>query len=1300
MESAGARYTPGIDPNAPNLPNLPLLRAINYIACGPELAEEVNGFVTQLFDRWNRAKIFCENPRELQTLVEQISAQVAVLVPNIRDGNAQALNHFISSLNTLSSALTIELEKLRKLEDETVEQVRAKEKGLTSTEVRYSAEVIAARGKINDISETLSIVNIAIDNYTDTNGQLITNSIALLCGKWGTGKTHLLCDVTRLRIEAERPVLLVLAKNFQGNANTLGSIANAMGGSDNIREVISSLDCLGAALNERALILVDGVNEGSRKAWVSAIDELVALVEQRQNVGLLVSCRSPFENIALSTSFLGKAVHREHRGFDEQEFDAQVEFFRYYKVPLPEVPLLSDEFSRPLTLKLICEAFCNLRTIKRKAGFAGLASGQKGMTYVLESFVNSVGQQIEHEYGLSSKSVWILLKGKNIGVNAARPAFASHMAQTLKEYVGRRTALAIIKAHFPQLTSQQRIKLLESLRANGLLDEDLIWTRSGKVSKYKTVYRLPYQRFSDHLIARHLLDMHLDKTNCVSIAQSFSGRSPLSRVFWAKSKWHGFAKPGWAEALIAEFPESTKRVISDDTKRELYFYLPKRSKNLHHYTKTFLSGLFWRSPEAFSKSADQIINALLAQKNDSTWQSVVDALVAMAIKPNHPYTADRLYRYLATLSMADRDLHWGEYIRLPYVATSMRRLSRWMEKVEHAIDSADVAKQLIVLSSLLLSTVDRRERDLATHALVVIGEVHPGHLFRQTIASLSFNDPYVPERMLAAAYGVALSQWKVKGNTDFHADYGKFAHTVYELIFAPSAPHATHHVLARDYALGIIQLALRLDSYLLTAIEKKHLEPPYANISTIFPNADQITDAECGDGEAAIRMDFGNYTIGQLIVDRQNYDEAHPDYVRVRRQIEWRIGSLGYNNERFSTIDRIIGNTSYRSRQEDGEKVDRYGKKYSWIAYFEMYGWLEAQRKLKAWRLDERASDCDIDPSFPKTPRTTGIESPKWLQDKGLSDEEWLSKGPTPNYQHLLRLTELNDEQGRWVLLDGFISQENALGTREVFTFLRGLLLKPRDAGTLRDKYFSTAYPGNMQIPESGSDTYVYGGEIGLPERYCRQLIGRDGKYKRIVEQAFSRTESIEISTSDATELELKQYRASRALEELRGNFNDGGSLLRANDYTATKVPNQITVYRNVPGVKVELTTRQFGWESYHSKLNYVSGFRVPSPRIIQQLQLHLQGRAVDFYDEAGLLATQYIEVGEGHRGNQHSLIYVREDLLRNYLLKTRQTLVWLMWGERGCVDKDNLYEPDTPLAQIFHTYQHIHKRFATYREL
>ena len=95
------------------------------------------------------------------------------------------------------------------------------------------------------------------------------------------------------------------------------------------------------------------------------------------------------------------------------------------------------------------------------------------------------------------------------------------------------------------------------------------------------------------------------------------------------------------------------------------------------------------------------------------------------------------------------------------------------------------------------------------------------------------------------------------------------------------------------------------------------------------------------------------------------------EYVQVRRQIADRMRRLGYSHERFRDVDQLIAGRAHHQR--DAGKTDRYGKKYSWIAYFEMYGLRSAAGELDDdhYRFEFRTSDCDVDPSFP-------VSTPVW----------------------------------------------------------------------------------------------------------------------------------------------------------------------------------------------------------------------------------------------------------------------------------------------------------------------------------
>lgn len=806
---------------------------------------------------------------------------------------------------------------------------------------------------MDSIGRCLSVLRDELEYVLAPAFRVLFDPQLLVSGEWGTGKTHLVCDIAKGRIDRGQPTVLALAKNFQGGA--VDDICARIDAGLSANETFERLDELSKQTGERALILIDGVNEGHRKEWREAIAAIQALIEHRPNLALVVTCRTPFEPIAINAESLEKFNRITHRGFDDQEFDAQAAFFQYYKLPLPEVPLLDREFSRPLTLKLICQSLEHLSSSKLAKGFEGIASGQRGMTFVLESFAKRVGEPIELEYGLPGKACWFLLKGSDRITDARRSGFAPCMAANMRGHVLPTEADRIVAANFPAFAPARRKRFLDALRTSGLIEEDVVWRSTKSGVKSRIVFRLPYQRFSDHLIARHLLSAHLDTTSIDTIKQSFEAGSPLGRIFRIPNGYQReYAEPGWAQALITEFPERAKQRLPSK-QRELIFMLPRRAQNLNAYFGPFIEGMFWRAPSAFTDGTNAIINQSLSA-GTRAWEKTVDALAAVSIKPKHPYHARRLYDFLSRLAMPDRDLQWSEYVRRQYASPTIHRLLTWAGKLNTANMKPDSATELVVLLSLVLTTVVRRDRDLATKALVLIGEKFPDVLFAHVVTSLGFNDLYVPERMLAAAYGTTLSLVDSEMAPQFLPVLGNLAETLYSEMFAPGARHTTHHTLMRDYALGIIQLAQRASCVTLPDGASESLSVPFPNTVSTFASdgtPDQAIKDALGN---AIQMDFGNYTMGRLIPNRANYDDSSPGYTQVRAKIERRMFDLGYRAERFELADREIGRTSWNS--SDQAKVDRYGKKYSWIAYFEMFGEREAAKKLPDWRLGERTSDC------------------------------------------------------------------------------------------------------------------------------------------------------------------------------------------------------------------------------------------------------------------------------------------------------------------------------------------------------
>ncbi len=1270
IRQAGQRYTPGIDPKAPNLRIESLFTAIENVACGAGALARFQTILDAFSEAWSRAKHCSQRPEALQAKANDACAFLPPMMDRLRARDAGAEKDWSDRLADIESALLADMEYWR------AEEIKLPP---DDKDGGYSSARNTIRGNINDISRCLSIVHEEKEYIQSSAFKVLFDPQLLVSGEWGTGKTHLLCDVTQDRIARNQATILVLAKNFEGNI--VAEICSRVEARRSVVEIFDRLEELANETTERVVIILDGVNEGRRRDWREAVCTLQALVAARPNIGLIVTCRTPFETIAIGQKNLEKFHKVIHHGFDDQEFDAQAAFFQYYNLPLPEVPLLDREFSRPLTLKLICLSLQNLTGKKLVQGFAGIASGQKGMTYVLESFVKGVGKPIEQEYGLKTNGCWELLKGNDQITDGKLAGLAPCMAANLRGYVRPSEADRIISANYPALRPAQRRQLLDKLRTNGLIEEDAVWYESNSGFKSRVVFRLPYQRFSDHIVARHLLKTYLDVSSDTTIKRSFTSKSPLARIFRISNRYQReYAEPGWAQALITEFPERVgKRIPSKQ--RELFFVLPKRAQNLNAYFDPFIEGMFWRDPSAFTEGTRSVINQYL-NAGSQAWERMVDALAAVSTKPKHPYHAQRLYDYLANYPMPDRDLQWSEYLRRRHASPTIHRLLTWAEKFNVANMTQLSAAELIVLLSLVLTTVVRSDRDLATKALVLIGERFPEVLFTHVVTSLRFNDPYVPERMLAAAYGTTLSLVDSESAPTFRPLLGNLAKTLYRNMFGPSARYATHHTLMQDYALGIIQIAQHVNCVKLPKTASRNLAPPFPNTSSTFAS-DGTPDSAVKEAIGhAIQMDFGNYTLGRLIPNRANYDDKKPDYVQVRAKIERRIFDLGYRADRFKMADREISNTSWNAQNQ--MKVDRYGKKYSWIAYFEMWGEREAMRKLPDWRLGERTSDCGIDPSFPKHPPDWTPPIPDLFGDPDIATEAWVEGGFTPNWHPLLVVPEINGHQGEWVLMQGYIRGEDKNHDRELFAFLRGLFISRKDVSSFREKFFAMEYPGNREIPEGATEHYLYAGEAGRRQNYARNLCQQSGRYRRQLAEAFDKYEHLhtEEKTPSAT---------------VKIKLTSGEGMEADISFVELLGLDPIPKMRHIPGIRLEIPYIHFGWESYHSSHNDFSGFNLPAPSLIQRLGLASKNHEIDFYDSMGKPGILYRESGDGWKGDRHSLLYIRADLLRRYLTDTRQVLVWCNWGERDWLKKmenhDIIHDPVRQL--IYQAHSHIHRSFS-----
>jgi hypothetical protein len=1204
LRSAGPRYAPSLDPGAPNLAIVPLQQAGNALAQGSAFRERVRalaGDVRKAHDRDDHFanRLFARRVATMQRIIADLDAIASAETVVGRKAAMRGLRRHLRSVRGRLSTTEDQLRaRLRALEG-TQPEAESEEgrKARSSERDRVQSRLSAIRRLEDALYEVMEFA----DGHE---GDLVADgSSILLLGEWGTGKTHFLCDYAIQAIDDGTPTLVVLANALRTDIPPLDAIAEITGLAPSGEALMLLLDAKAQEAGRRALIMIDAINESDRDTWRRALPGLVRDVANAGNIGLVVSCRTPFDSSVVADAVRKRMAVLRHPGFEEQEFDAQLEFFRYYDLPALHVPLLTSEFSRPLFLRLMCEGIKDLGKRSQKSRLRDLASGQKSMTYVLERFAKEVGEEVEKAHNIPKLSCWHIMKGDP---RNGRAGLAGVLASERREWLTRDEALAEVRA-CTATSMPEAAAIIDSMKAAGLLIEHSRYQAGG----YVDVLVLPYQRFSDHLVARHLLDAHLDTSSTARVRRCFYKDQRLGAVFVVDRWGREFAEPGIASALMIEFPERVRRIAErENVSTELLVYLPKERRLVHPVVDVFLEGLYWRSTSSFGPGTRWMVEFLLARPEQELRSRVYEVIVGLALRDGHPLGSGWLIRRLAGMSMSERDIEWSEFVRTADPDSNLHRLLAWAEREEHSQVEVDVTAHAIRMTTLLLTTTDRLIRDRATRALVLMGEAHPRRLFNEVSAILSFGDPYVTERVLAACYGVCMRVWATETrNSDFSDELARLARLLLEKVLRPGSRHSTWHALTRGYAIGVLQILLKLRPRALSASDRLLLRPSPGHAVSPYRPVSRIRKRDIDDPEHAIHMDFGNYTIGRLVDDRANYDFKHKEYAGVRKQIADRMRRLGYSTDRFGELDKNI--VRYLEYRRDEHPVDRYGKKYSWIAFFEMYGLRRAEGRFNDEYFHEpRPSDSDVDPSFPNDikrwspPRTDVFAvSPTDLHG-------WIANGQEPDYASLLRMSEVDGIAGDWVLLDAAM-HEGVEDGREARGSVTSVFVPPRFIDQIRKAVDSGRDLRDRGFPESGADYYTYHGEVPWSEMYGSDVRTGRGSPRRLNDRAF--------------------------------DYFDAG-------------------WRR--GIPVEDSCRRWSWEDYHSQLNQVGGVVFPAPPIAEALNLRVAGGSSDMLDDRGEVATIFRRADGPGFGS--FFLYMRRDLVERYVEGRKLRLIQAVVTERN----------------------------------
>lgn len=767
------------------------------------------------------------------------------------------------------------------------------------------------QSRLYEIYEAQHAVSNFIDFIQSQILELANNPALLLVGSAGIGKSHLLADIALQRIKSGKACILLLGQHFcTEEAPWTQILQNLLRLGCNEREILGALNAKAEAQRERLLFIIDAVNEGrGRYFWPDHIRGFINEFSKYPWLGLVLSIRDSYEALIVPNEFLkeNKLVKIVHSGFKGFEYQASSFFFAQHGIAMPRVPLLHPEFSNPLFLKLFCEGLS-------RSGLHQIPEGYNGITRIIDFFLESIDKKLAQpahfDYPEGRKMIRKVIDG-----------LIEHKLKNDLGAVPYEDAYDIEDRILSKFSSKRRF--LDALISEGVLSKNLFWKEKGE---YEEGVYLAYERFEDHLTASYLLDKYLASDTQESI---FKQGGVLFKYIE-----EAFYKRGILDAFSIQVPERTEK--------EFYELIDKEKEGDDDVVESFIYSLLWRKPESIQDKTNEYINKYILTYQ-GTFDSFFQMVYAVSADPSHLYNADRLHNFLMQLSLADRDGLWTIYLHnQDHQESAMSRLIDWARSEEDKYYLSD-ASRLLAAKALawLFTSTNIPFRDAATKALVVLLENNIQIIIELLKAFKDVNDHYVVERIFAAAYGAVLRSEQLAGIAEL-SEY------IIESLFKEEEVYP--NILVRDYARNIVEYAHYKGC--LNVADLEIIRPPYmSSFPETFPTNEEI-DAyefdyqsetfkdyfwsqnrilhsmvtEYGRGVGSYG-DFGRYEFQSAVHDWDNFDPNDLSNYACKLIFE----KYGYDVEKHGEFDRNV-----RSQERDDNIQERIGKKYQWIALYEV----------------------------------------------------------------------------------------------------------------------------------------------------------------------------------------------------------------------------------------------------------------------------------------------------------------------------------------------------------------------------
>lgn len=928
----------------------------------------------------------------------------------------------------------------------------------------------------NQVYNTLNELNMMLSNYKKNRNHKI------IVGKAGMGKSHMTAHLIKKIRRQEDFVIFLKPKFFNGdNINFEERFLQLLQVPTGytLDEILIKLNEFSKSKGKRSFIIIDALNEttkshiGFSDVWKISLQSFINQINTFSNLYFICTLRNSYiENIWDSIPN-GLA---EIKGFNKVDDvkEACNKYFGYYKIkPLNIETADLSSFEVPLLLDLFCKL-----TNGNRSDLIEITIDINSYLKVFEDYINKLKAEVKTKLNLQLNK-------------PIEDGFHNSSAKFLENNDGQ-----LLTDDFSiSFDTNPLVRANESI-ARAVLEGYLIFIKDF-VGKPNEIVKHTQQEVGGYLLAKKLVT---DYPNTSALVNSAIFQNKI--IGTVKDEQHQL-RFDILKFLIALKPDIIDYTESIEVLNLSWWYLYNGFNSIQNpgFDKKIL----------LNPNNEKITNEIL-NISSNNWFNNTNKL-------NFEFISELLKSY----DLWSYDLKWNYFVyqlgneAYTFIEDTILELRE---------DKTDIKELKIKAKfiAFILSTNIRELRDLATKFFIEFGKKNPLELLELTNDFSNFHDIYIYERLVSCCYGVMMVR---QNDTKYIQEFlPKIANELFELQFSenPKAPKYNYIVLDSikhllDFASAIGAIDFSIEQY--AKINNYEFVPPYKWKPPTEEQQVLINSSHEMSWPNPIGMDFGIYTIPRLVKRDEDHDRRKAIANVYKRIYELGYEELDLRDSKEEEFKEFVW--GYKIYGIDG-KVDRLGKKYSWIAFFDYAGYLLLNKKLNVFdktdngkKYFSRLGDVDIDISFPNTKYDINlrlyncdllkarVNNPKWYEEIKIdSIKELFETKLEDNYSMLYGFVEQrigDDYKVRSFLMVEtlFIEKnkdfEKLKKESDVMDWSSDIHVS-RDHS--RNSYFGELYWADT-IPDSEkNDVYIPTGEkITYKRKRTIHDIFRDKQYKR-----------------------------------------------------------------------------------------------------------------------------------------------------------------------------------------------------------